>query len=157
VRGEKKNHWLRVKLQARGRFIDPVLFEPELGDRAVVSPDGTQLELELALAGEPTADRDGVRFQLEGDGLTIESAMLDNAPLPAERVFLGRRPAASGGQFGTTAVDEASIREPFATLPSIVQGGGVSIRLQSVRQAPQAAAPLDEKTRDNLRALGYME
>lgn len=156
VRGEKKPHTVRMKLLSAGGIAGPVLFEPEADDRAQVAPDGKSLDLEFALsADEP--DRDGVRFSVAGGGdLTIDSITVDGAPLPADRMYLGRRPAGTG-PMGKTVVDESAIREPFATLPPAAQGGGVSVRLQSVKPATAAAAPIDAKTRENLRALGYME
>jgi arylsulfatase A-like enzyme len=159
VRGDKKDsHRVRVRLKTRGRFSDPVLFEPEAGDRVRLSDDGSRLDVQLLLPALETPDRDGIRFRLDGaDGVTVQAIMLDDARLPADRLFLGRRVVGKGGPTAAFTVDGTSIREPFATFPPIAQGGGVSVGLQLVRPGPPSGVSLDEKTRENLRALGYVQ
>jgi arylsulfatase A-like enzyme len=157
VRGGKEPHRLRVRLHARGRFSDPVLFEPEAGDRFHLSADRSRLDVRLMLDGGEAPDRDGIRFRLDGAaGMTVEAITLDDSPLPADRLFLGRRPMGTGPT-SAFAVDETRIREAVSTLPPVAQGGGVSAGLQFVRRAPAPAVTLDEKTRENLRALGYVK
>jgi arylsulfatase A-like enzyme len=112
------------------------------GDRIEVSGR----EVRFDLAGE-TVDKG---FLLPGEGITIEriEASLDGAPLPGDRIRVGRGAAYRGGRLATAAL----LAEGWPERPA---GGGLAIWLP---RGPRGLPALgrNAETEKRLRALGYI-
>ena len=166
VRGGPVAHRLAATVRTTGRFEDVALYNPEDDDRYTVTEDGHVLEVSLAVAARvhrpffntDVDDEDGVRFRT-ADGTPMDITLrLDDAPLPGKQLLLG----ASGEPGDDRAVwrldpHDKGLAVPFPHLPDPPKDGELRAALVLVQRPPPPLANMSEKTRESLRALGYIE
>jgi arylsulfatase A-like enzyme len=166
VRGGREAHRLTAALRTSGRFQNVGLYNPEADDRYTLSEDGRGLEVVLAvgarthrpLFNQDVDDEDGVHFRI-AEGAAVEVTLqLDGAPMPSSQVAVGASGEASAGPppWRLDAGD-ARLVVPFPRLPAATDDGTLHVALLFVRRPPPPLATMDEKTRESLRALGYIE
>jgi arylsulfatase A-like enzyme len=163
VRGETAPHHVRVELRTATRFVGVSLSEPEPEDRFTLSADGRALDVDLQVGarrqsmGGDLFDDDGVRFQT-ADGAEVEMrALVDDVPLAADRLALAfpwlHPPSDVVWRF---APGDAKLRVPYPD-PPLRTANDLGLALKYVDRPRPPTAVLDEKTRENLRALGYIQ
>jgi hypothetical protein len=166
VRGGRDLPPAHGRLRTATGFRDVGLYNPEGADRFTLSADGRVLEVELDVAGRvhrpffgvDVDDDDGVDFR-SADGAEVEMAIrMDDAPLPADRLALGADGASSAGAGPWRfAPGDARLGVPFPIVPAAAEDGALRAALFAVHRPPPPVATLDVKTRENLRALGYID
>jgi hypothetical protein len=162
ARGGREEHELRVRLESARAFGEVGLVGAEDGQPATVSNDGRTVEatfrLPAATKASETGDRHVLRFHVEADQQFSVEASVDGQALDPPDFLLGpltmRAEGAPPWRFGA---DDDRLAVPFSPELSPSVTGSVRIALYRVRRPPPAAATLDEKTRENLRQLGYMQ
>jgi hypothetical protein len=162
ARSGREEHQLRVRLESARAFGEVGLVGAEGGQPAAVSNDGRTVEatfrLPPAAKASETGDRHVLRFHVEGDQQFGVEAAVDGHALDPTDFLLGPLTMQAEGvppwRFGA---GDDRLAVPFAPELSPSATGCVRIALYRVRRPAPAAATLDEKTRENLRQLGYMQ
>jgi arylsulfatase A-like enzyme len=166
LRGGRKAHRLEAIVRTTGRFEDVALYNPEADDRYTVAEDGRLLDVTFAVgAREHRAfmnvdvdDEDGIRFRTAGGAPVDVTLRLDDAPMPGAWLQLG----ASDQPQVDSAVRRFDPRDrrlmvPFPRLPVPAKDGELRAALVFVQRPPPPLATMSDKTRESLRALGYIE
>jgi hypothetical protein len=107
---------------------------------------------------DDVADEDGIHFRTS-DGSPVEVALrLDDAPLPHAQMMMGASGAAPAGP-PPWRIDPGDTRltVSFPQVPPPPDGGELRAALLFVHRPPPPVATMAEKTRESLRALGYIE
>jgi len=163
VRGGTAAHRVTAQLRTATRFTDVGLYNPEPEDHYTVSPDGRVLDVDLDVAarahrpffGVDVDDDDGVHFRT-ADGADVEVTLrADGAP--ATLALGADGAAADGAPPWRFAPGDSRLAVPFPAVPAASADGALRAALVVVHRPVPPLATLDAKTRENLRALGYVD
>ena len=145
-----------VRLVTTGRFVELRRFHLEDADEVAVSEDGTVMLLNCSNRvgpGRTGADAEHVTFRLDPPDadVRVETAVIDGAPFP---LFLGsgRTPAEEPDR--AFQMDTPEILALDLDAAALNQPG---VYLTSVPSAVRETIEMDEETREELRALGYLD
>jgi arylsulfatase A-like enzyme len=148
---------LKARFECRCRFTGVIPYETEGDDTYALADDGHTLDIEFHLRGDPRDD-DGIRFTTDGAGdVVLRFLEQDGRPLPAERLTLGVSQWVPFDPYPLQMQPgDPRLVVTYSRFPVPARDGQPLVALQFVRQTPPIAE-LDERTRDNLRALGYIQ
>jgi arylsulfatase A-like enzyme len=162
ARGSRgSHHHLKVQLSSPTPLEDVSLYAADADDEYSLSPDGRRLDVEMDLPGgllEGHEDQDGVFFRTAADSRVTVRLALDGRPLPPAALRLGAadRGTAVAGPWAATSTDPQLV-VPYPTPPPIPTDGTPAVRLSYVHRPEGDVPVLDDKTRANLHALGYLD
>jgi hypothetical protein len=155
------HHQLQVRLSSPTPLEDVSLYAADADDKYSLSQDGRQLDADMDLPGgnvEGLEDQDGVFFRTAPGSQVTVSLLLDGRPLPPAALRLGASDQGTivAGPWSATSTDPTLI-VPYPTPPPIPKDGKPAVRLSYVHRPEVEVPVLDEKTRANLHALGYLQ
>ncbi len=103
-------------------------------------------------------DEDGIRFRTAGGARADVTLRLDDAPMLGKRLLVGGsdQPQVDRAVWRLDPRD-GRLALPFPRLPAPVKDGQLRAVLAFVQRPPAPLATMSEKTRESLRALGYIE
>jgi hypothetical protein len=156
VAGGRETHRVRAKLRTPSRFVEVALVREEAGDTYRRGAGGRLLDVRLSLPAAPGSfEEDGVRFRTAGDAPVELRLSVDGGPLAGERLSLGPgRPRSSSS--APVAANDARLLASCPGRLDPAADGSLHARLAFLRRPEAPLASIDEKTRENLRALGYL-
>lgn len=166
LRGGIEAHRLEAVARSTDRFESVALYNPEADDRYTLAEDGHRLDVRFALAArkhqafsnQDFDEEDGVRFRTSGSAPVDVTLRLDDAPLPGRWLRLGASEVPEEDR-GFWRLDPGDVQliVPFPRLPPLAPDGQPRAALAVVERPPAPVARLSEKTRESLRALGYIQ
>jgi arylsulfatase A-like enzyme len=163
ARSARLEHRVRIEIESPKPFADAGVIASEKGETFSRSADGRKVEVNFVLPPSPSTgvqfgDEDILRFRTHGDVPFTVTAEVDGQPFPAANVYLGakRTPIRSPTPWTFTGTEE-SLVAPFPPGVPPSTGSDARLGIYRVRRPEMPIATLDEKTRESLRQLGYVE
>jgi arylsulfatase A-like enzyme len=162
ARGGRTPHLLAAQFRTTSGIIDLGFQDFEGRDRHTITPDGRVLEVYFHFGDddalpEGSIDDDGVRFRTI-DGAPVElKVRLDGAAIAPERLDLGATTDhLIGPQPWRLEIADPRLIVPIGRPPRTPVDDRLEAFLLYVQRPPPSFAAMDEETRENLRALGYV-
>jgi len=158
--GDGAEHDLRLVITTESAFEEASVMGGERGDRFALSRDRRRLKARFQLAASSFppgwVDIESLRLHAAGNAPIHIRGTINGRPLGPAMLRLGRsRRRVTGRPPWTIRQDDPRVVVPVGFRPS--RDGNASVVVTAQGTVRTERAPLSDKTKESLRALGYIE